>query len=161
MLSLYQALRLSFKLYRLDLSHVESYQGFTERFHHLNTKNSHWTERQVREAYDLWRRDIVKAEVRAEFEKNYIRLLLIDYLKNKPRQITIATMVLLALAVVFPPYYISAGDQSISMGLAFAFDRQIGRIDSMYLLCELGGVLALSWFAQRLVRVEGPAQVAP
>lgn len=156
-LSLSQAFRMSFRLHNLDLTHVESYAGFTERFHEGNFKNSHWSERQIREAYDLWRRDILKKEVRTEFEKTYFRDLLALYLKDWPRRINIVTMILLVIAVVFPPYYISAGDQSVSMGLGFAFTRQLGRIDSLFLACEIVGIVALSWFAHRLAQVEQPA----
>ena len=153
MLSLYQAVRLSFKLYQLDIDHVESYKGFSERFDG-RWKSPALNEPQIREAYDQWRRDILKKEVRAEFEKTYVRALLAEYLKDRPRQINVVAMVLLALALLFPPYYLTAGDQSVSMGLAFAFDKHVGRIDSMYLLCEIGGIIAMSWFAHRLVRME-------
>ena len=156
-LSLFQAIRMSFRLHKLDLAHVESYAEFTERFHAGNFKNSHWSERQIRESYDLWRRDILKKEVRTEFEKTYFRELLALYLRDWPRRINILTMSLLVIPVLFPPYYITAGDQFMSMGFGFAFTRQLGRIDSLYLVCEIVGIVALSWFAHRLVRVEQPA----
>ncbi len=147
---------MSFRLHKLDLTHVESYAGFTERFHAGNLENSHWSERQIRESYDLWRRDVLKKEVRTEFEKTYFRGLLALYLKGWPRRIDIGTMILLAIAVLCPPYYITAGDQSVSMGLGFAFTRHLGRIDSLYLVCEIVGIVALSWFAHRLVQVQQP-----
>ena len=156
-LSLFQAIRMSFRLHKLDLTHVESYAGFTERFHAGDLNNSHWSERQIRESYDLWRRDILKKEVRAEFEKTYFRDLLALYLKDWARRINIVTMILLAIVVLFPPYYITAGEQSVSMGLGFAFTRQLGRIDSVYLVCEIVGIVALSWFGHRRVQVELPA----
>jgi hypothetical protein len=153
-LSLFQAVRISYRLYKLDLTHVESYAGFIERFHEGNSKNSHWSERQIRESYDLWRRDILKKEVRAEFENAYFRDLLVHYLKDWSPRINIVTMILLTVAVLFPPYYLAAGDQSVSVGFGFAFTNQIGRIDSLYLICEIIGIVALSWFANRLVQIE-------
>ncbi len=157
-LSLYQAIRLSFKLWKLDLTHVESFSAFIERFHDGNFSNSHWTERQIHEAYDMWRRDILKKEVIAEFKRVHLRQMLAEYFRDWPRAIDIATMILLALAVLFPPYYLAAGDQVIGMGFAFAFDRNVGRIDAFYLMCELAGILALSWFAHRVVQIEPVAE---
>lgn len=153
MFSLTQALRFSLRLHRLSLNNVESYTDFALRFQDSGT-GSHWTERQIRNAYDLWRRDILKEEVRAESLKNFGPKLLAVYLNDKRRQINIATIVLLALAVLFPPYYVVAGGQTMSLGLGFAFRTQVGRVDSLFLLCVLVAIIAIWWFAQRTFAVE-------
>lgn len=77
--------------------------------------------------------------------------------KNDPfshRIITLATIVLLALALLFPPYFLMSNSQVIHIGFAFAFKPQAGRIDAMYLLCEIVGILAIYWVACRLVSIE-------
>lgn len=153
MFSMAQALRFSLRLHRLSLNNVESYTDFALRFQDKNT-GSHWTERQIRHAYDLWRRDILKEEVRAEFLKNNRSKLLTVYLKDRRRQINIATVVLLALAVLFPPYYLVTGGQTVSLGPGFAFSTQVGRVDSLFLLCVLTAIIGISWFAQRTFTVE-------
>lgn len=152
-LNLFQAIHMAFRLYKLDLTHVESYAGFSERFLERNSKNSHWTERQIREAYDLWRRDILKKEVRKEFEAAYFRDLMTHYLKGWPQRLNIISLLLLVIALIFPPYYINTGDQSMTLGFGFAFAPQIGRIDSFYLACEIIGIAVISWFAHRLAQV--------
>ena len=98
-LSLFQAIRLASILYKLDVSHVESYQGYSELVRHKYT-GSHLSEGQIRESYDKWRRDIVKAEVRKEFEDAYFRDLVAMSLKSWPRRINVMTMCLLAIAVL-------------------------------------------------------------
>ena len=115
-LSLYQAVNLSYRLWKLDLTHVESYKGFSERFDG-KWKNPTLNEPQIREAYDLWRRDVIKGEVRRELQGAHFNSVLATFLASWPRRINIIAMCLLVLAVVFPPYYLTTGDQSLSMGL--------------------------------------------
>lgn len=157
MFSLAQALRFSFRLRKLSLNNVESYTDFALKFQDSST-GSHWTERQIRNAYDLWRRDILKEEVRAEFLKSYGPKLLAAYLNDKRRQVNITAIFLLALAVLFPPYYVVAGGQTLSLGLGFAFSTQVGRVDSFFLLCLLAAIIAIWWFAQRTFAVEQPPE---
>lgn len=159
MLSLLQALRMAFELYRLDPSHLESYQGFTERFHARNPA-SHYTERQIRESYDLWRRGVIKFEIERDFRRARARDVAVYLLKDRRRQITIAAMVLLALAVLFPPHYLVVGDTALTLGLAFAFDRHAGRVDSMFLVCEMAAIVGLWWLAQRGVVIKPDAPQA-
>lgn len=148
MLSPLQALRMAFELYRLDPSHLESYQGFTERFHARNPA-SHYTERQIRESYDLWRRGVIKFEIERDFRRARARDVAVYLLKDRGRQITVAAMVLLVLAVLFPPHYLVIGDTTLTLGLAFAFDRHAGRVDALFLVCEMAAIVGLWWLAQR------------
>jgi hypothetical protein len=61
------------------------------------------------------------------------------------RRIITITVILLFLVILFPIYYIDA----VTLGPAFVFDRHAGRIDGMFLLCEIVAIVSASWFAQR------------
>lgn len=154
-LNLREYFRFAFQLHNMVLDSAEDYDQFKKRWMEGRFANSHWSERQIREAYDQFRRDKLRAEVVREVKQSRAEQsaqMLGIYLAQWPRRINLITIALLVLAVLFPPMFIEASGQSINMGLHYAFDRQLGRIDSTFLLCELVGIVAVSWFAQKAVK---------
>jgi hypothetical protein len=155
-LNLRESFRFAFQLHNMVLDSADDYDQFKKRWMAGRYANSHWSERQIREAYDQFRRDNLRAEVVREVKQTRAEQngqMLGIFLAQWPRRIHIITIAALILAVLFPPIYIEAGGQTISMGLHYAFDRRLGRIDSTFLLCELVGIVAAAWFSQRAVKV--------
>ena len=112
------------------------------------------TERYLRETYDQWRRSIIKDELRVTQR----RAAVYGMLKDQHRLISGLAMILLVLALMFPPFQLSAGGQSIHLGFGLVFERHVGRIDAPFLLCEVLSVMALYWLARQFIRVESPQE---
>ena len=146
-----EAIRVGVTFYKLDIRGTESWNDFNDAYRVRHHNATHFTEGHVRKAYDLWRRGIIENEVKAEFDRTRGRELLMAFVNDKARRTNLITMIVIVLAVLFPPYYIVTADQSVSLGLGFAFTNHFGRIDAMFLLCELIGIGALSWLAHRVL----------
>jgi hypothetical protein len=149
MRKLFNAIRVAVAVYQADPADLERYDNFSNQFR-AKYAGKTMTERYVREAYDQWRRAIIKDELQGTLVRNAAVLLL----KDRHRQAALFAMALLVLAVLFPPLYVSAGEQTIHLGFAFAFEQHLGRIDAVYLLCEIVGIIGLYWLAIQFVRVD-------
>lgn len=153
MLSLVQSVKLAAWFYRTPLDHDESYGAFKHKFTATYT-GTHLAERQIREAYDKWRRDRIEQEVIDDVSKRAKSLLWDEFLKSRARRGHIAAIVLVILAVLFPPRYTPVGDMQISMAFQPAFIAQTGRIDSPFLMCEFVAIAIVWWLVQKMFAAE-------
>jgi hypothetical protein len=138
-----EILRLAIAVYRADPNDIERFENFQA---HLRIKyaGQTLTDRYIRETYDQWRRTIIKDEVKQAVASEAVYL----FLKNKEKQISGVSMVLVALALAFPPFALQVGNESVYLGFGFAFSRQVGTVHALFLACELLGIVALHWFAR-------------
>lgn len=142
-----QILRLATAVHRADPVSLERYENFQEYIRMKNAGNV-LTERYIRETYDQWRRSVIENEVRASLRK----IALLAILKDAQTRLVLLAMLLVILAVIFPPFQYSTSEQSVHLGFGFVFDRRAGTVNSWYLACELAGIAMLYLLARELVK---------
>lgn len=144
MAKVFEVIRLAAAVYRADPRDIERYENFQS---HLRTKNAGQTltERYFRETYDQWRRTIIKDEAKKTVAKEALAL----FLQDRERQISGTAILLVVMALLFPPFTLQAGSQSVYLGFCLAFNRQVGTVDGLHLACEIFGIVAMYWLARR------------
>ena len=82
--------------------------------------------------------------------------------QGRRRQLMLIAMGMLICAVLFPPFQLLAGGQSLHLGFGMVFNSHIGTTDSVFLFGEILVIGALYWLADRLVvSLESSARAQP
>jgi hypothetical protein len=140
------ALRTAIALARADVSESERYDMFALAFRSDRIGQA-VAESDVRSAYLQWR----LTTLRANADRAMLLQAVWFLVNNRRRQLIIASLILVTLALVFPPFQLTTADQSVHLGFGFVFFRQVGQINAALLLVELGAIGVAYWLTDRFL----------
>lgn len=154
---LLRALRVFYAIYHAEITEVERYDAFSMQLQNKWASTA-ISERQRHDAYLQWRLTILQDASRKSDFLRTIALLT----QSRRRLLILIAMAMLICAVLFPPFQLLAGGQSLHLGFGKVLNSHIGTIDSIFLLSEILVIGALYWLADRLlVSLESSASTRP
>ena len=145
--NLLAAFKLGVAGYRADPTSMESYDHFRECLQLRHAEHS-LSERFIRDAYEQWRRKNIETEVRASLGKVALAALAHDW----RIRLDLGAIMLLVLAVLFPPFSYVTSSDCLHLGFSFAFQNRAGVVNASYLACELGAITLCYGVARQLLR---------
>jgi hypothetical protein len=145
-----RAVRVAIAVARSGVSEADRFDLFASQLR-AKRPGTFMSEGEVRDAYLQWRLSLER-----ERKVTLLSLKVAGRLAGAGKaKLPIAACALILFALLYPPFHLESGGQSIHLGFGFAFANHPGKVNVMYLALELASIGGLYWLlAQYLALIE-------
>ena len=136
--NLLTAYRVARAIMRTDATKIETYEDLLANWRR-SKPGGLLSDEEIRKAHREWLHDKLRDDIKLEIALEVARVL-----PHRLQSIaTLVAVVLTTFALLFPPFYLVQGGQTVHLGFRFVFDNQAGTINSPFLAVEILGFIAM------------------